>query len=55
MLSELFLEQILTFGSSHISAHYDHLGLGWPYCKKGNEEKYTNGADDNASGVASYA
>ncbi len=35
-----------------ISAHYDHLGLGWPYVKKGNEGKIHNGADDNASGVA---
>ncbi len=35
-----------------ISAHYDHLGLGWPDVKKGNEGKIHNGADDNASGVA---
>ena len=35
-----------------ISAHYDHLGMGWPYVKKGNEGKIHNGADDNASGVA---
>lgn len=35
-----------------ISAHYDHLGLGWPFPKKGNEGKIHNGADDNASGVA---
>ena len=35
-----------------ISAHYDHLGLGWPSPKKGNEGKIHNGADDNASGVA---
>lgn len=35
-----------------ISAHYDHLGLGWPDAKKGNEGKIHNGADDNASGVA---
>ena len=35
-----------------ISAHYDHLGLGWPNFKKGNEGKIHNGADDNASGIA---
>ncbi len=35
-----------------ISAHYDHLGLGWPDAKKGNKGKIHNGADDNASGVA---
>jgi hypothetical protein len=35
-----------------ISAHYDHLGLGWPNVKKGNQGKIHNGADDNASGVA---
>ncbi|MCF6270516.1 MAG: M20/M25/M40 family metallo-hydrolase [Melioribacteraceae bacterium] len=35
-----------------ISAHYDHLGLGKPGAKKGNEGKIHNGADDNASGVA---
>ncbi len=35
-----------------ISAHYDHLGLGWPDVKKGNEGKIHNGADDNASGVS---
>ncbi|MDY0082673.1 MAG: M20/M25/M40 family metallo-hydrolase, partial [Ignavibacteriaceae bacterium] len=35
-----------------ISAHYDHLGLGWPDIKKGNEGKIHNGADDNASGVS---
>lgn len=35
-----------------ISAHYDHLGLGWPDVRKGNEYKIHNGADDNASGVA---
>ena len=35
-----------------ISAHYDHLGLGWPDVRKGNEGKIHNGADDNASGVA---
>lgn len=35
-----------------ISAHYDHLGFGWPDVKKGNEGKIHNGADDNASGIA---
>lgn len=35
-----------------ISAHYDHLGLGWPDVYKGNEGKIHHGADDNASGVA---
>ncbi len=34
-----------------ISAHYDHLGLGWPGVNKGNEGKIHYGADDNASGV----
>jgi hypothetical protein len=35
-----------------LSAHYDHLGLGWPDVKAGNKGKIHNGADDNASGVA---
>ncbi len=35
-----------------ISAHYDHLGFGWPNVKKGNEGEIHNGADDNASGIA---
>ena len=35
-----------------LSAHYDHLGLGWPDDKAGNEGKVHFGADDNASGVA---
>jgi len=35
-----------------ISAHYDHLGFGWPDVRKGNEGKIHYGADDNASGVA---
>ncbi len=35
-----------------LSAHYDHLGLGWPDAKAGNEGKIHYGADDNASGVA---
>jgi len=35
-----------------ISAHYDHLGLGWPDVHKGDEGKIHNGADDNASGVS---
>jgi aminopeptidase N len=35
-----------------VSAHYDHLGLGWPDVHKGDEGKVHPGADDNASGVA---
>jgi hypothetical protein len=35
-----------------ISAHYDHLGLGWPDVHQGDEGKIHFGADDNASGVA---
>ena len=35
-----------------VSAHYDHLGFGWPDVRKGNEGKIHYGADDNASGVA---
>jgi hypothetical protein len=35
-----------------VGAHYDHLGLGWPDVRKGNEGQIHNGADDNASGVA---
>jgi len=35
-----------------ITAHYDHLGLGWPDVRKGNEGKIHYGADDNASGIA---
>ncbi len=35
-----------------VSAHYDHLGLGWPDVRQGNEGKVHPGADDNASGVA---
>ena len=35
-----------------ICAHYDHLGLGWPDVRKGNEGKIHYGADDNASGVS---
>lgn len=35
-----------------VSAHYDHLGLGYPESYKGNEGKIHFGADDNASGVA---
>ncbi len=35
-----------------ISAHYDHLGLGWPGVYKGNDGKIHYGADDNASGVS---
>ncbi|MBN2092616.1 M20/M25/M40 family metallo-hydrolase [candidate division KSB1 bacterium] len=35
-----------------IGAHYDHLGLGWPDVRAGNQGQIHNGADDNASGVA---
>jgi len=35
-----------------LSAHYDHLGLGWPDVHTGDEGKIHYGADDNASGVA---
>jgi aminopeptidase N len=35
-----------------VTAHLDHLGLGWPDVRKGNEGKVHPGADDNASGVA---
>ncbi len=35
-----------------ISAHYDHLGKGWPDAHTGDEGKIHFGADDNASGVA---
>ncbi len=35
-----------------ISAHYDHLGLGWPDVRKNNKGKIHFGADDNASGIA---
>ncbi len=35
-----------------ICAHYDHLGLGWPDVRKGNEGKIHPGADDNASGIS---
>ncbi|MCP5050752.1 MAG: M20/M25/M40 family metallo-hydrolase, partial [bacterium] len=35
-----------------ISAHYDHLGTGWPDVHKGDEGKIHYGADDNASGVS---
>ncbi len=35
-----------------VSAHYDHLGLGWPGAHQGDIGKLHPGADDNASGVA---
>lgn len=35
-----------------VTAHYDHLGLGWPDPRAGDEGKLHPGADDNASGVA---
>ncbi|MGK5082445.1 M20/M25/M40 family metallo-hydrolase [Bdellovibrionota bacterium FG-1] len=42
----------LTGQSLVISAHYDHLGLGWPIAHEGDAGKIHPGADDNASGVA---
>jgi aminopeptidase N len=38
--------------SAMVCAHLDHLGLGWPDVRKGDEGKIHPGADDNASGVA---
>jgi hypothetical protein len=38
--------------SAIVSAHYDHLGRGWPDVHKGDEGQVHPGADDNASGVA---
>jgi aminopeptidase N len=38
--------------SALLTAHYDHLGLGWPDVHKGDEGRLHPGADDNASGVA---
>jgi hypothetical protein len=38
--------------SAIVSAHYDHLGLGFPDPRKGDEGRLHPGADDNASGVA---
>jgi hypothetical protein len=35
-----------------VSAHYDHLGLGWPDAREAERGKVHPGADDNASGVA---
>ncbi|MEZ5106649.1 MAG: M20/M25/M40 family metallo-hydrolase [Draconibacterium sp.] len=35
-----------------LSAHYDHLGQGWPDVHSGDEGKIHHGADDNASGVS---
>ena len=35
-----------------LSAHYDHLGLGWPDVHAGDEGRVHPGADDNASGVS---
>ncbi|MBP1634691.1 MAG: Bacterial leucyl aminopeptidase precursor [Acidobacteria bacterium] len=35
-----------------VSAHYDHLGTGWPDVRKGDEGQVHPGADDNASGVS---
>ncbi|HEX9189592.1 MAG TPA: M20/M25/M40 family metallo-hydrolase, partial [Vicinamibacteria bacterium] len=38
--------------SALLTAHYDHLGLGWPDVRKDDHGKVHPGADDNASGVA---
>ena len=35
-----------------VSAHYDHLGFGWPDVRQAERGKLHPGADDNASGVA---
>ncbi len=35
-----------------LSAHFDHLGQGWPDVRDGFEGQIHPGADDNASGVA---
>ncbi len=35
-----------------VSAHYDHLGRGWPDARAGEGGQVHPGADDNASGVA---
>jgi len=35
-----------------VTAHYDHLGHGWPDVRAEEIGKIYNGADDNASGVA---
>ncbi len=35
-----------------VTAHYDHLGHGWPDSRAAEEGKLYYGADDNASGVA---
>lgn len=35
-----------------VTAHYDHLGRGWPDVRADAGEGVYNGADDNASGVA---
>ena len=35
-----------------VTAHYDHLGFGWPDAHAGDAGKLHPGADDNASGVA---
>jgi len=35
-----------------VSAHYDHLGFGWPDVRAGAKGQLHPGADDNASGIA---
>ena len=42
----------MTGQSALLTAHYDHLGFGWPDAHKGDEGRLHPGADDNASGVA---
>ncbi|MDG2423202.1 MAG: M28 family peptidase [Phycisphaerales bacterium] len=36
-----------------IGGHYDHIGTGYVGSRQRNSNKYHNGADDNASGIAS--
>ncbi len=38
--------------SALLTAHYDHLGFGWPDPRQGDEGTLHPGADDNASGVS---
>jgi hypothetical protein len=42
----------LTGQSVVLSAHYDHLGFGWPDVRSEHKGKLHPGADDNASGIA---
>jgi len=45
-------DPILSQSPVVLSAHYDHLGLGWPDVHTGNQGIIHPGADDNASGVS---